>query len=457
MEKNLVFISYKNTDNGVITEDSRLADEIYAELCSLGIKTFYSNITLIETGSTLYKEAIEQALDESVVLILIGTSKAYIESTWVKYEWSNFHEDILADAKPNGTIVPYFSENIKRSEKPMPLRNLETFLIERHTASELAEFVMNYLRSKDLLYEDPSAAVHEMGIDEHSHYRVISADEKRMVNIQSQLSLETDLSVFSELLRQNDSGGTKYVLDVGCVEGITIKARMDRLTDIDLRVVGIDRDADVIETANKNNADDRYTFVTIEVDSDDFEEKMAEFMERENIPGFDLITLTLLLRHFKEPALAIKRLKRFLRTGGHIYIREQDDGSLVSYGDKGLINKIIDKHSSLTGVSDHYYGRKVYSQLMEAGYKNISTRSVIRDTVNKSREEKVDIFCAQFVKRRNFIEYLVSQNESDSVLRDTLDWFGIALDKLYEYFLQPDFYFAETDFIFWAEKPDDVD
>ena len=56
------------------------------------------------------------------------------------------------------------------------------------------------------------------------------------------------------------------------------------------------------------------------------------------------------------------------------------------------------------------------------------------------------------MKRKNFIEYLLSQKPSDILLRDTLDWFGVALNRLLEYFLQTNFYFSETDFVFWAQK-----
>ena len=452
MEKNTVFISYKNSDDGNMTEDAKIADSLYDSLCKLGVKTFYSNVTLIETGSSLYKEAIEQALDESVILVIIGTKISYIESKWVKYEWSSFHEDILAESKPNGIIIPYLSENIQRKEKPMPLRNWESFLIERNSIDELTAFIINYLKAKELLYEDSTPTFYESGIGEHSNYRAFSTDERKIIEIQSQLTLDTDLCILNKLLNKSETHGLKYVLDVGSAEGVAIKDRIGQINDMNLRVVGIDRDADITEMANVNNTDSRIRFANIEVDSDEFESKMKEYMAKEKIPGFDLVIITLVLRHLKDPILAIKRLKKFINKGGFIYIREQDDGSLVSYGDKGLINKIINKHGSLPGVSDHYYGRKVYSHLIEAGFQNISSHSVIRDIVNKTEQERVAIFYTQFIKRKNFIEYLLSQKTSDTLLRDTLDWFGVALDRLLEYFIRSNFYFSETDFIFWAQN-----
>lgn len=453
MEKHTVFLSYKNSDNGRVTEDANIADALYESLCKAGIKTFYSNVTLVEKGSSLYKEAIEEALDDSVVLIVIGTKIDYIKSKWVKYEWSSFHEDILADDKPNGIIVPYISEKIMRNEKPRALRNLETFLIEKNTIDELTSFVINYLKENNLLYEDAVPTIYEKGIGEHSSYSVASEYERKVIERQSQLTLETDLDAITELLGKSTER-KKYILDVGCAEGVTIRDRISHIEDENLCVIGIDRDAAVVEIANSNNDDKRIKFVNVALESDEFETKMEEYMKKENIPAFDLVTTTLLLRHLKDPVLALSRVKKFIRKGGWIYIREQDDGNIISYGDKGLIIKMLDKHSSLPGVSDHYYGRKVHSHLLEAGYENISSVSVVRDIINKDEYERMAIFCSQFEKRKNFIEYLASQNPSETLLRDTLDWFEIALDRLREYFLQPDFYFSETDLTFKAQKND---
>lgn len=38
MEKNTVFISYKNSDDGNMTEDAKIADALYVNLCKLGVK-----------------------------------------------------------------------------------------------------------------------------------------------------------------------------------------------------------------------------------------------------------------------------------------------------------------------------------------------------------------------------------------------------------------------------------
>ena len=90
------FISFKNNDaSGQRTADSRIAEALYARFKDAGINVFFSNVTLFEFGETAYKDAIEHAIIDARVMIVIGTCLDYLTSTWVKYEWSSFHEEIL--------------------------------------------------------------------------------------------------------------------------------------------------------------------------------------------------------------------------------------------------------------------------------------------------------------------------------------------------------------------------
>ena len=67
-----VFISFKNTAaDGTQSVDAQLASEIYKNLTERGISAFYSNVKLLELGEATYKKAIEDALDQSSILVCI--------------------------------------------------------------------------------------------------------------------------------------------------------------------------------------------------------------------------------------------------------------------------------------------------------------------------------------------------------------------------------------------------
>ncbi len=452
MEKAMVFISYKNSDGDSMTEDAHIAESLYKKLEQNHIPTFYSNVTLHELGESHYKEAIEDALDSSVILLLIGTKVDYIQSKWVRYEWDSFHEEILADAKENAIIIPYLSEDIARNDKPRALRNLETFLIERDSKEKVVSFIINYLTTHGMFFEDYSKNKFNAGIDKHSSYSALAADEERRLAIQCELTRDSDLPAIQYALEQFKEEETIYIMDIGCAGGKVMKDRFQNLPYSNLHVVGIDRCPEILEVAKAECAGMGFHFANIEVESDDFEEVMEAYMKREGIPGFHLVTSTVFLRHLKSPQLAMERIHKILVKGGYFMIREQDDSSIMSCGDNGLVQKVLERHLSIPGVSDHFYGRKVYGHLMQAGYESVKDFHRIRDLCNKSIDEKIDIFHMTFIQRMNFARQMLQENPENIELKNAVDWLGIAVEKVYQYFLKEEFWYSETDWVFLGKK-----
>lgn len=452
MEKYTVFISFKNTDNGEPTKDAVIAQALYKKLTENNISVFFSNTTLLEKGSSQFKNAIEEALESAIILILVGSKTDYIMSKWVNYEWDTFHNEILSDAKPNGIIIPYLSETIRHAEKPMSLRRLETFLIERDTIDDVCTFIRNYMKEKGLDFEDYSQNKYNTGLSMHSKYSALTLNEEQRLNIQCELTRCSDMPGINLVTEKFKDEEKIYILDLGCARGTTIKDRFQNYPLSNLHVNGIDKSADIIEIARKECEGLNFHFAAIEVESDDFEKNIAEYMRMNNIPGFHLVISTVFLRHMKNPTLIMKRIRNILVEGGCFLIREQDDGTRISNGDFGLVEKITDRFVTLPGVSDRYYGRKVNTQLIEAGFNNIKALHKIRDTSGKTEEEKAKIFNIAFMQLINYAEYLIEQNPDNSEIRSTFDWLETALEKLYAIFMNQDFWYTETDFVFLAEK-----
>ena len=138
-----VFISFKNTINGNPTKDSILAKKLYDFLKSNNIDVFMSNSSLAEIGHSEFKHSIDAALEESEILIVVGTNEEYILSPWVKYEWDNFHQDILSGVKKNGEIFCLFDDF--KGSVPRSLRHKQIFSFESQSLNLLLEFISNKL------------------------------------------------------------------------------------------------------------------------------------------------------------------------------------------------------------------------------------------------------------------------------------------------------------------------
>ena len=104
-----VFICYKETDNnGRRTVDSTLAQDIYYQLTNEGYKVFFSRVTLEDKLGTEYEPYIFSALNSAKVMLVIGTSKDYFNSVWVKNEWARFLD--LARKDKSKMIIPCYRD-----------------------------------------------------------------------------------------------------------------------------------------------------------------------------------------------------------------------------------------------------------------------------------------------------------------------------------------------------------
>lgn len=116
-----VFICYKESDeNKERTADSVLAQEIYDELTKKGIKVFFSRITLEDKLGVDYEPYIFSALQSARVMLIVTSSIEYVNSVWVKNEWSRYARLALNDHSK--TIIPCY-QDIDPEDLPAIIRN----------------------------------------------------------------------------------------------------------------------------------------------------------------------------------------------------------------------------------------------------------------------------------------------------------------------------------------------
>jgi len=107
-----IFISYKATDEkGEKTEDSIIARNIYDKLTAQNYKVFFSEKTLEDRLGSDYEPIIFKAINTAKMFILVGTKKDYINSVWVKNEWTRFIDRIKTDNELSAqSFIPVFKE-----------------------------------------------------------------------------------------------------------------------------------------------------------------------------------------------------------------------------------------------------------------------------------------------------------------------------------------------------------
>lgn len=108
-----VFLSYANED---VDAAHRVADALREQ----GLRVFVSSTELnLRIGSSQWSAAVDEALDQSVCLVLLLTPTS-LASKWVAYEWRGIHEDILAGR--GGLLIPLCWQGPAPDELPRALR-----------------------------------------------------------------------------------------------------------------------------------------------------------------------------------------------------------------------------------------------------------------------------------------------------------------------------------------------
>ncbi len=216
--------------------------------------------------------------------------------------------------------------------------------------------------------------------------------ELERLRIQEQLLAPYEIPVYDKVL---DHSGM-IVLDIGSNDGTKIRnrfwnAKVEKL-------IGLERQDALTQTARRNCPEQRFSFYTCDVESDDFETELQTIMNAEGVCGFDLIHLSYVLVHLKEPKKLLKRLRKYLLPGGRLFVAEVDDSSSAVLPDKGGLFETFLSLLQLDPFSgDRMCGAKLPALLEEAGYVHIvQERDVLRaegsDTEKKA--EMFEVFCS---------------------------------------------------------------
>lgn len=139
-----IFISYKHSnEQGKLTPDYVIAQELYDALNNLGYQVFFSSSTLEQIGSSRYKADIDVALDTAKVMIVVLSKAEYALSHWVQYEWDSFYNDYLSGVRREANLFT-LTTNINVHELPRTLRNVQNFDYNQGI-SHVCEYVKNVI------------------------------------------------------------------------------------------------------------------------------------------------------------------------------------------------------------------------------------------------------------------------------------------------------------------------
>ena len=273
--------------------------------------------------------------------------------------------------------------------------------------------------------------------DEQLSAWVANNAEKRRQQIQAQLLLKYDLPIYERLLK--DRKGL-VALDLGCGNGSTIMSRLGAREEV-VKIIGVDRSKDLVDQANERYGGDKAKFYQLDVESEDFEEKLEEIMDENDIEAFDLINVLSLLSYLTKTSHLFKVLKKYAAPNSYIVVRNIDDGLNIAFPDEdGDFKKAMSLLQLCVSNGYRYDGRQIYNILQIRGYKDIVLENLAINTVGMTTEEKEAFFVTVFgFAKKGIKDELIAHPDSID-LQEKYQWLMQVYDKLEEKFMNPAFF-----------------
>ena len=433
--------------------DSEIAEKLYAYLTNNGVNVFFSNVSLIEFGEAAYKDAIDDALDEVNIMVVIGSSPEHLSSRWWKYEWQSYQQNILANIV-QGNIITYLGA-MDLADVPTAIRHYQSFNIGSDTPVKVGDFIIRALEKIKNTREEatvtpapdvaPQAADDEFVFHkkEGSVYSPTMAGEIKRLAIQGELTFQADAKPLSVLKEKFQDRKRICVLDVGCGYGRVARSRFAEWNNV--FVVGIDVEEKVLEKARVINEDlPNFVYERVDVNEANFVQDVEAIMEKYGIEGFDLIFGAYILQHIKDPVKFLQRSRQLLNPDGYVMYRNTADKSTISFGDNGLVKKIQDKTEEAPGNPSRDLGIELYHHLYTTGYKNIKVYGYFKDISGLDYDGRMEIFQERFGFRNLYFKKAYDEDPTNITLKNNYEWIKYALDKLEAVFGDQSFWYGET-------------
>ena len=251
-------------------------------------------------------------------------------------------------------------------------------------------------------------------------------EENKRLKLQNQLLNEFDYSTYQKIL-------TKYeqfsILDVGCGSGAMIVPKVEKFNLG--KFVGIDASSLQIERAKEkfNN----HHFYCLNVEDDDFKDQLQNICHELHINKFDVINLSMVLLHLKNPLKVLSILHDFLEDGGYVIIRDIDDRlNFVCPDEEGYFKRIYDIAAKDDMSGNRYMGENIYQYLVSAGYQDVELKKVGLSTAVLSDELKDIFYDMSFKAMMDRTELMVNNHPQEKIYRDNYLWVKENEDKIYK-------------------------
>lgn len=131
-----VFISFA-------VEDRVLANQVYQHLKNTTRRrVFFSDV---ELTCGAFSDQIDRALDTARAFVAVGSRAEHLHKSWVKFEWQNFHNDMMSNRKSPAAPFFVFFTGKNHQDLPRPFARQQNILADANQPAEKFPLVAEYV------------------------------------------------------------------------------------------------------------------------------------------------------------------------------------------------------------------------------------------------------------------------------------------------------------------------
>ena len=430
MSSQNVFISYKRADGMMLAKYFRVM------LSGMGYSVF---LDIDEMRAGYFDDQIRQAIADCTDFVCILSPSAAAQLTEGGEGW--VPREIACALEGGKTVIPVLVDDVRMpSPESMPERIrkfafCEAVVYNRQNNDKMEDAFFSHLHS--LLSSEPERESYLRHVT-HSGYSSTYRREARRLSVQERYSREVDAEAFGYILSRLPTK-TPVGLDIGCADGAVTRLRF--LPEYGFsRVIGVDKNEEGVARAEN---DGLFGFYCADAEAEGFSARLREILDENGVGGVDFVYCALSLHHMTRPLDVLKKIKAFMNPGAGILLRGVDDGTVITYDDGGVADKSIALSLQTPNMSDRFFGRKFYSLLVDAGFRDMRAFFSTDSTVGMDFDDRQLFFDYYFRFRRNYTEKLVRQNPSDPKFTQLDREMSATLMRLQDAF-EDDRFFAMT-------------
>lgn len=423
------FFSYQH-------EDLNIVESIVQKLEEQGLLCWYAPRNV----KGRYAKAIADGIAHSKVFVLILNSRSAVSEA-VLNEVEMAHN--VAKNGAYAVIQPVCTETFDFNAPDF--QEMMYYVRRRHFVT--AESGVDFAELAGKIIESQPELLTVTQNRTNSAYVVQEKEDDRLT-LQNKLLDRFDNDVYERVIKQYTD---PVVLDVGCGTGDMLipKLRGQGISAF----IGIDKSARQILGAQKKHGGSNHYFYEKDVEAESFEADFEEILREHNLGKFDIINVSMLLLHLKDPIRLLTILHGHLADEGTLIIRDIDDGINFAFpDDANAFDRIYSMCDRDEQSGNRRNGRQIYHHLVHAGFSEVTLEHQGLSSAGMSDVQKEALFRMYFPFTLENAGIMAEKYPRNIAYKEDYLWMRSCFDDIHNLFMNPDFIFSLGFMSYTAKK-----